>query len=85
MNGNKHPAISEDQARAETIDIPETVRVHCPLIDYRLRQVDKHCPACPHFKGLADRFPGSNHKFAVRYSVLCVGEPTKRPLLELEA
>jgi hypothetical protein len=85
MNGNTHPAATETQGCTETLDIPETVRVHCPLVEFRLRQVDKHCPTCPHFKGLADRFPGSSHKFAVRYAVLCAGEPSKRPLLELEA
>jgi len=68
----------------EEVEIPESVRVRCPLVEYRLRAVASHCPACPHFQGLADRFPGSKHAFAIRYAVLCAGEPAKRELFELE-
>jgi hypothetical protein len=85
MNGNTHPAVPAAQPRAEeTIEVPQGVRVRCPLAEYRLRAVAAHCPACEHFRGMADRFPGSRHGFTVRFSVLCAGEPVKRELFELE-
>lgn len=84
MNGNTHPvAAPESLAREEKLEIPENVLVHCPLVEHRLRPMGAHCPECPHFRGLSDRFPGSAHKFAVRYTILCAGEPTKRQLCEL--
>jgi hypothetical protein len=85
MNGKPPPAVSEAEARAQTIDIPDTVRVSCPLVQFKLRAMGEHCPGCPHFRGLEDRFPGSSHAFAVRYTVKCAGEPARRPLYELEA
>ena len=71
---------------AGTIEVPDSVLVRCPLVDFTLRRVASRCPGCPHFHGLADRFPGSNHiPPAKRYLVLC-GEPlpVKRELFELE-
>ena len=81
MNGsNVHPRL----AAGEEIEIPEGVRVRCPLVEFRLRKVGE-CPGCRHFRGLTDRFPGGKHAFAVRYSVLCAAEPAKRELFEIEA
>lgn len=66
------------------LEIPETVRVRCPLVEFKLRCVGQ-CPKCEHFRGLVDRFPNSKHPFAVRYGVLCAAEPTRRELFEIEA
>lgn len=73
--------MSEDKKRL--VEIPENVRVRCPLASYSLRRVAA-CPDCQHFRGLADRFSGGQHRFAVRFNVLCAGEPAKREILELE-
>jgi len=67
----------------QTIEIPATVLVRCPLVGFKLRPVDGHCPGCEHFRGLMDRFPRSKHSFAVRYSVACAAEPLKRELFEI--
>lgn len=83
VNGHEHPINAEAKSREEMIDIPESVRIRCPLVEFRLRSVEKHCPACPHFKGLADRFPDSKHRFVVRFAVMCAGEPTRRELMEV--
>ena len=68
-----------------TIDIPESVFVHCPLVEFRLRSVAGHCPTCPHWRGLADRFPESEKRFAVRYMVRCQGEVKQRTMVEIDA
>lgn len=78
MNGSKHPV-------AEGVEVPELVRVRCPLVEFRLRAVAGHCPGCEHFRGLADRFPGSAHAFAVRFAVLCAAEAVRRELFEVES
>jgi len=67
-----------------TVEVPKAVRVRCPLVEFRLRVVANHCPTCPHFRGLADRFPGSNKPFHLRYLVQCSGEPLKRELFQFE-
>lgn len=69
---------------ADEIEIPDTVRVRCPLVEFQLRAVAK-CVDCKHFRGLSDRFPGGKARFAIRYAVLCAAEPAKRELFELEA
>jgi len=69
----------------ETIEIPAGVLVHCPLVEFRLRSVAQHCPTCPHWRGLADRFPGSEYRFGVRYLLRCQGEIKQRPLQEIDA
>lgn len=84
VNGSKHPISAEAKTREQEIHVPDNVRVRCPLVGFKLRKVEEHCPECPHFRGLADRFPGSEHRFVVRYTVLCAGEPAKRELHELE-
>jgi len=68
----------------EDIEIPENARTRCPLVEFRLRKVTD-CAACRHFAGLSDRFPDGKHRFAIRYAILCAGEPTRREILELEA
>jgi len=82
------PLVGEDGGGGnqveETIEMPESVLVRCPLVDFQLRPVAKHCPPCPHFRGLADRFPGMTSIVpAKRYFVLCAGAPTKRELIEV--
>lgn len=69
----------------ETIEIPETARVRCPLVEFKLRLIAAHCPTCPHFKGLGDRFPGSKLPFDKRYLLLCQGAITNREVYEMEA
>jgi hypothetical protein len=59
----------------ETIEMPDAALVRCPLVEFNLRRVVKNCPACPHFHGATDRFPGRNGiPPEKRYLVLC-GEP----------
>ena len=73
-------AVSQD----ETIEIPVTVLVRCPLVGYRLRRISGHCPTCQHFRGLGDRFPGSKEmSFSARYHIRCAAEPVKRELFEV--
>lgn len=85
VNGSQHPISAEAKTREQEIHVPDSVRIRCPLVSFKLRKVDDHCPDCPHFRGLVDRFPGStSHAFVVRYAVMCVGEPVKRELQELE-
>lgn len=65
------------------LEIPDAARTRCPLVNFKARQVLK-CIECPHFRGMSDRFPGSNKSFAVRYIVLCAAVPAKREILEVE-
>lgn len=70
----------------DQIEIPDSMRVHCPLAGFKLRQVSK-CLECPHMEGgaLVDRFPGATHLgFAQRYSVGCNARPTLREIKEIE-
>lgn len=67
----------------ETIEIPEGALVACPLHKFALVRVGQSCPGCPHFAGLADRFPGSPHAFATRYTVRCKAEPQQRQISQL--
>jgi len=73
------------ESAEDMIEIPEIALINCPLVQFRLRKVCDHCPQCEHFRGLADRFPGSNHRFAMRYAVLCQGKVEPRTMQELEA
>jgi hypothetical protein len=67
------------------LQVPRSVLVRCPLVQFRLRAIADHCPACPHFRGLSDRFPGpSSLAFIQRYTVLCAAEPVRRELFEIE-
>jgi hypothetical protein len=84
------PAIGKDDAfngsnAKELIEIPEAVLTRCPLVQFKLRSIARHCPTCPHFKGLADRFPGSTqYVFAQRYLLRCQGAITNREVFEAE-
>lgn len=74
------------RAQVHEIEVPESMRVHCPLVDFKLRQVTK-CLACPHLAGgaLVDRFPGAKHlTIAQRYQVPCTARPTLREIKETE-
>lgn len=92
MNGTTHPVANAApaagdvvaQSAEDTIEIPESALIACPLVQFRLRKVGDYCPKCEHFRGLADRFPGSNHRFAMRYAVLCQGKIEPRAMQELE-
>lgn len=69
----------------ETVEIPDSVLVRCPLVGFNLRVVGKGCVRCTHFHGMADRFPGKTDLAAEkRYLVLC-GEPVpvKRELFKI--
>lgn len=73
------------EAGAGTVEMPEEVLVRCPLVEFNLWSVAKHCQPCKHFHGAADRFPGGNDIRAdKRYLVLC-GEPVpvKRELFRV--
>lgn len=75
-----------EPAGEDQIDVPESMRVHCPLADFKLRQVVK-CLECPHLAGgaLVDRFPGAkNLTIAQRYQVPCTARPTLREIKETE-
>lgn len=76
--------MEQEKVAVQTVDVPALVRVHCPLVQFKLREV-KLCIGCPHFRGLADRFPEGDKKFTERFSVSCAGLPTQRQLVELEA
>ena len=70
---------------AGTIDIPQGALVRCPLVEFKLRSIAAHCPACPHFRGLADRFPCSvGLSFEKRYLLRCQGAITNREVFDLE-
>ncbi|HBH37691.1 MAG TPA: hypothetical protein DDX06_04825 [Curvibacter sp.] len=74
------------QTAAHSVEVPESMRVHCPLVDFKLRKVTQ-CLECPHLVGgtLADRFPGANHMPVVqRYAVPCSARPTLRQMTEVE-
>jgi len=78
--------IPEDPARPgdETVEIPSSVLVRCPLVGFRMRAIAPHCSRCDHFKGLADRFPGAKHlEFGKRFMILCAAEPVRRELFEV--
>ncbi len=66
----------------EEIEIPGNVLVHCPKVQFNLARMSA-CVNCEHFSGLEDRFPGSQMRFSVRYSVMCRHDPVKRELKEL--
>lgn len=63
---------------------PDNVLIRCPKVQFNLARISG-CKDCSNFKGLADRFPGSQLPFARRFLVLCNREPTKRELMELVA
>lgn len=67
----------------EIIDIPDGALVACPLHKFAFVRVGQSCPGCPHFAGLADRFPGGTHPFATRYTVRCKAEPVQRQVVQL--
>lgn len=74
------------QTPEHRVDVPESMRVHCPLADFKLRKVT-HCLECPHLAGgaLADRFPGADHMpITQRYAVPCSARPTLRQMTEVE-
>lgn len=78
--------IQDSSAGQGTVEIPESMRVHCPLAGFKLRQVSK-CVECPHLVGgaLADRFPGSTQMpFNQRFGVPCNALPTMREIKEIE-
>jgi len=72
----------QNNESSELIQIPASALVHCPKVDFKLARVGA-CVGCEHFTGLADRFPGGSHPFAVRYTVGCVARPTMREIKEL--
>lgn len=68
------------------MDVPESMRVHCPLAGFKLRKVTQ-CLECPHLAGgrLVDRFPGGHQlTVAQRYKVPCSARPTLRDIQETE-
>lgn len=67
----------------EQLDVPDNVLTACPLVKFAFVPVAKKCVVCPFFAGLADRFPGGSHRFAVRYSVRCSAEPVQRQVIEM--
>lgn len=72
-----------DGEEQQQVAIPPTARVHCPLVDFKLRSINK-CTACEHFDGLHDRFPGGSHGFVVRFRVGCKARPVLREMVETE-
>lgn len=82
MNTEQHESPA---SAAQEVEIPATAVVHCPLVDFKLRQVAK-CMDCPKFGGaLQDRFPGAAHlSFTQRYAVPCFDKPVSRQMTELE-
>lgn len=69
-------------AKEELLEIPDKALVACPLVQFALQSVAE-CPDCKFFVGLEDRFPGSQIEFAKRYTVKCLGEPVRRPVMML--
>lgn len=85
MSPPEHTQQPETTA-AQEIEVPESMRVHCPLAGFKLRQVVK-CLECQHLAGgaLVDRFPGAkNLTIAQRYQVPCTARPTLREIKETE-
>lgn len=74
--------LTDNSTNNEMIDIPDNALIRCPLVSFNLARI-ADCASCPSFRGLADRFPGSETPFAKRYLVQCVAEPVKREVLEL--
>jgi len=66
----------------EHIEIPPNALVHCPKVEFSLVRLGK-CAECESFAGLADRYPSSQIKFALRYSLLCHHDPVKREIKEI--
>lgn len=64
------------------IEIPSNVLVHCPKVQFALVRMGK-CTECEYFAGLADRYPGSQIKFAQRYMLRCKHDPVMREPKEL--
>lgn len=66
----------------EMLQLPANVLVPCPLASGKLTRLEK-CPACPHWAGLAQRFPDEAKKpFAVQYMLRCKS-PRVIPLQEV--
>lgn len=59
----------------DTIHIPRSAFVSCPLKKFAQTRVDK-CPGCPHFKGFVDTTQGTG--FEERYYVQCAAPMTRR-------
>lgn len=72
---------TQDQAQ-DMVQIPPNALVACPEKAFNLARVEG-CPACQHFAGLTDRFPGGPHEFKVRFLVQCKARPTQREIKEL--
>lgn len=66
----------------DNINLPDNLLLHCPQVQFKLVRV-AYCPGCPHFSGLADRFPDSDKPFDQRYVVLCRHDPVKREMKEM--
>jgi hypothetical protein len=85
MNQAVESAVKDLAAKeAESIDIPLSAHVRCPLVEFKLRAVAGHCPGCEHFRGLEQKYAGGEIPFERRYSVLCHARPAARDLFEVE-
>lgn len=73
---------SEQPTQLVEIEIPREILVACPLRQFKSRSAAK-CEGCEYFKGLVDRFPGSEFPFDQRYMVTCCG-PVHRRLTLIE-
>ena len=74
---------AHQHAEEELIHLPPNVVVPCPLTHPRATRMDK-CPACPHWRGVVDRFDDtSKQPFAVRYLLRCAA-PRSLTMTEFE-
>lgn len=65
------------------IDIPDTVRVRCPLVSGKLRSIPD-CMACEHHAGFNEQLFNPKLSIAQRFVVRCAF-PTDRQLFEMES
>lgn len=66
----------------KTVEVPDNVRVRCPLVAFRLRDV-RMCVGCDKYAGLQEQIGNNKLPFAQRFGVQCT-HPQTRQLFELE-
>lgn len=74
---------ARSQFENKTVDIPENVRVKCPVIGGKLREIPK-CVGCEHHAGFHEQLFNPKLTIAQRFVVRCK-HPFDRQLFEIEA
>lgn len=74
---------ADSKAEGHTVDVPDTVRVKCPLVRGKLRSIPK-CVGCEHHAGFHEQLFNPKLSVAQRFVVRCTFA-TDRQLFEVEA